>query len=119
MDPQLAVCRLPGHAPVPEWATRPGTFFCATRSQDELSLVCESALIPEDVQRTGPCLAFKVEGPLAFSMVGVLTSLLVPLAEAHISVFVVSTFDTDYVLVRADQRIAATSALKSAGHEFM
>jgi uncharacterized protein len=124
LDRPLAICRLPASSSVPEWAMRPGAFFCAVRAADELSLVCEVALLPggdEIVGRDGegPFLAFRVADPLDFSLVGVLASLLVPMAAAGVSVFVVSTHDTDYVLVREGQRGAATAALTGAGHEFV
>jgi len=118
IETRLGVCRLPADAPLPEWTARPAAFCSATRSPEELSVVCEAALIPEEVQSSGPWTAFKVEDVLPLNMVGVLAALLGPLADAQISVFAVSTFATDYVLVRAEDRVAATHALKGAGHEF-
>ncbi|GAA2803667.1 ACT domain-containing protein [Saccharopolyspora taberi] len=69
-----------------------------------------------DVLVEGPFRALEVEGPLGFSLTGVLTSLLVPLAEADVSVFTLSTFDTDWILVPADAAGAAEAALTAAGH---
>lgn len=114
----LAVCRLPPEAVLPEWATRPGALFSAVRSQEELSVVCEAVLVPESVRREAPFLAIRVIGPLPFALVGVLTSILGPLAAAGISVFVVSSYDTDFVLTRAAERERVTEVLTSAGHEF-
>ena len=119
VDRPLAVCRLPADSATPEWATRPGALFCSVRSGDELSLVCEAPLVPQEIDSEGPFVAMKLEGQLSFALVGVLTSLLVPLADAGISVFVVSTYDTDYVLVKGAQRQQAVTALTGAGHEFV
>jgi hypothetical protein len=116
IDPPLSICRLAGSEELPDWATRPGALFCAVRTANELSIVCEERLVPDGVRREGPFLALKVAGPLALSDVGVLSSLLVPLAEAGISAFVVSSFDTDYVLVSSSQRERAAAALTGPGH---
>jgi hypothetical protein len=88
-----------------------------TRTADELSIVCSAASVPTAVsaQRGFRCL--RVVGPLDFAATGILESLLRPLADAGVSVFVVSTYDTDYVLVRAACLEPAVAALCRAGHE--
>jgi hypothetical protein len=58
-----------------------------------------------------------VAGPLQFSLTGVLAALAVPLAEREVSIFALSTFDTDYLLVKSDQLETAAAALREAGHE--
>lgn len=92
-------------------------FVSVTRTRDELSVVCEAdavrTLSPDSVE-TGWHL-LQVEGPLAFSMTGVLASLSVPLAEAGVSLFAISTFDTDYLLVREGSLEKALDALTGAG----
>ena len=100
---------------IPSWAFR-GAFFSATRTVDELSLVCEEGLVPMGVQHQGGWRLFKVHGPFAFSETGVVASLAVPLAETGISLFTVSTFDTDYLLVPSEKVEGAIAALKKAGH---
>lgn len=95
---RMAVCRLAPDAPVPDWAR--GEFVSVTRTADELSVVCAEAGVPRDVTAERGWRGLKVQGPLDFGLVGVLASLLAPLAEADIPVFVVSTYDTDYILVR-------------------
>ena len=117
LEAPLSVCRLSSADAVPVWATRPGSLFCTVRTPGELSVVCESALVPDGVRREGPFRAFEVQGPLPFSLVGVLSSLLAPITKAGISVFVISTFDTDYVLVPAEAQDQTTLALVAAGHE--
>ena len=117
LEALLSVCRLSSEEAVPAWATQAGSFFGAVRTPGELSLVCESRLVPDGVRQEGPFRAFAVTGPLPFSLVGVLSSLLVPISKAGISVFVMSTFDTDYVLVPAEAQDQTTLALVAAGHE--
>ena len=75
---------------------------------DELTVVCPAASVPADVRREGPFRALAVRGPLDFALTGILASLAAPLADAGISIFALSTFDTDVLLVRADDLPAAT-----------
>jgi hypothetical protein len=112
----FAVCRLDPHARVPEEIGRAG-FSSVTRTPHELSVVCAERLAPEGTrcERGFRCLV--VEGPLPFSAVGILASLAAPLAAAGIPILAVSTFDTDYVLVRQDRLPDAEGALAAAGHE--
>jgi hypothetical protein len=112
----FAVCRLDPNEAVPAWATR-GSFFSVTRTANELSVVCPQQAVPEGVRRESGWRCLRVVGTLDFSLVGVLASLLTPLAEAGVSVFAVSTFDTDYLLVREAGLERAMQALGSAGHD--
>lgn len=111
-----AVVRLPPDAEVPaEALAQP--FHSVTRTPSELSIVCpESAAPPGTQAETGWALLGLV-GPFPFSTVGVLSSVLAPLAAAGVSIFALSTFDTDYVLVKREKLDAATAALVAAGHE--
>lgn len=111
----LAVCRLPAHSAVPAWATD-GPFLSVTKTKEELSIVCLENVVPEGVKREGPWRALKVQGPLDFALTGILASLAQPLAEAKISIFAISTFDTDYLLVKAGDLDRATAALAAVGH---
>ncbi len=86
---------------------------------DELSVVCPQELVPEDVRSEGGWRALKLEGPFEFSEVGVLASVAAPLAEAEVGIFAVSTFDTDYVLVKREQLQPAVAALRGRGHEVL
>ncbi len=114
MPQTLAVCRLAPDDPVPEWAR--GEFVSITRTSDELSIVCSEARVPADVRRERSWRAIRIKGPLDFALTGVLESVAEPLAEAGIPVFVVSTFATDYVLVKQHQLAPAIAALQTAGH---
>ncbi len=109
------VCRLDPQAAVPDWALS-GDFFSITRTTDELSIVCGEVGVPEGVLCERGWAGLKVEGPLAFSLTGVLASLAQPLAEAAISIFVVSTYDTDYLLVKARDLDSAVADLAEAEH---
>lgn len=88
-----------------------------TRTPEELSVVCSEEHVPEGVEAERGWRAFGLEGPLDFSIVGVLASVASPLAAAGISIFAVSTYDTDYVLVKGALLETATAALRKAGHE--
>jgi hypothetical protein len=117
---RLAVCQLAADAPVPSWA-QSGGFFSVTRSVDEVSVVCEEHAwddqrLPDGVRVERGWVALKLEGPFPFSMTGVLASFLQPLAEAKIPIFAISTFDTDYVLVKHEDLERAQKALATAGH---
>jgi len=87
-----------------------------TRTQEELSIVCAEGIVPEGVSCERGWRSLRVRGRIAFSQVGVLSSLVAPLAEGGISVFVVSTYDTDYVLVKQDALSSAQEVLVSHGH---
>ena len=112
---QLAVFRLPGDAAVPEWAMQ-GAFSSITRTPHELSIVTSIAAVPADAQRTsGPWTAFMVHGPLDFALTGILSRIATALARAGVSIFAISTFDTDYVLVPSEDAERARSALTTSG----
>jgi len=112
---RFAISRLAADAPIPNWATQ-GSFFSVTRTGDELSVVCELSHVPAGVQSQPNWRIFKVHGPFVLSEIGVLSALAAPLAKVRISLFAVSTFDTDYLLVAAATLSAATTALEQAGH---
>jgi uncharacterized protein len=112
---RFAISRLAADSPIPEWATR-GPFFSVTRTGDELSVVTELSCVPVGVQAQPGWRVLKVHGPFVLSEVGVLAALAKPLAEAKISLFAVSTFDTDYLLVASETLSAAVTALERAGH---
>ncbi len=112
----FAVCRLPPDAPPPLWMVR-GTFLSVTRSADELSVVTMEDVVPDEVKSEKGWACLKLHGPFPFQLTGILASFIGPLAEAGIPIFVVSTFDTDYVLVKGQDRVRSLKALADAGHE--
>ena len=114
-DEDLVVVRLGPGAEVPPWASS-GSLFSVTATADETSLVCGRAGVPRKARQEGPFTAFAVEGPLDFSLTGVLSTLLAPLATSEIPVFTISTFDTDWILVPAAQAEDAAQEWRRAGH---
>jgi uncharacterized protein len=113
-DP-LAICRLSPAEDVPEWAMM-GEFVSITHTADELSIVCAEEYVPSDVKADREWRALKVEGPLDLALTGILASLANPLAGAQINIFAISTFDTDYLLVKGYNLAYAGEVLRQAGH---
>jgi hypothetical protein len=111
----FAVCRLGVGDPPPAWAFA-GPFAALTRTAEEISVVCPDDAVPEGTRCERGWRCLRVAGTLNLALLGVLASLLVPLAEAGVGVFAVSTFDTDYLLVRAADLGRAAEALRAAGH---
>jgi hypothetical protein len=112
---RLAVCRLAPDAPVPPLPLG-RSLVALTLTPDELSLV-----LPEDAAPAGAAIeagwrALRVAGPLDFSLTGILASLADPLAQAGVSIFAISTYDTDYLLIREVALTEALTALRAAGH---
>lgn len=113
----FAVCRLAPDASIPDWAMFDGLPVSITRTADELSIVCPESQVPIDVQAERGWRCFKILGPLPFSMTGVLASLVAPLADAGISIFAFSTYDTDYVMVKEAMLGPARDVLAADGHD--
>jgi uncharacterized protein len=115
VEGRFAICRLSPESSIPEWALDEH-FFSITRTPGELSIVCPEDRIPEVAHSDTGWQCLKVQGPLDFSMTGVMASLVTPLADAGISVFTISTFDTDYLLIKEKDFERAILALGIAGH---
>jgi hypothetical protein len=116
IEVRLAVCRLDPDSDVPPWADRARGFTSVTRTSDELSVVCAHDDVPEGVPMEGPWRALRVQGPIVMTLIGVVAALADPLADAGISIFAISTFDTDYILVHEPDFEAAVGVLTQAGH---
>jgi hypothetical protein len=112
---RFAIAKLPPTEPLPAWATQ-GDFFSITRTRDEFSIVTLEEHLPATVAANKGWRAFQVQGPINFSEVGILNSLTAPLAEAGISIFAISTHDTDYLLMRDEMIMQAVAVLRAAGH---
>ena len=116
LEGTFVIHRLTSNAQIPTDALS-SYFFAATRTDDELSLVLpDSVKIRSDKSDPGWA-CFKVEGPLEFELVGVLAGISSILAQAGVSIFALSTFDTDYILIKREQVRAAKEALSSAGYQ--
>ncbi len=114
VEGKYGVCRLDKDSRIPDWAYQ-SVFFSLTKTFDELSIVCSQESIPEDIKCERDWKILKVEGILDFSLTGILASISNTLAKAGISIFAVSTYDTDYVLVKDMDFKNAIEALKQAG----
>jgi hypothetical protein len=112
---RLAVCRLAPDAPIPPLPLG-SALVALTLTPDELSLVLPEASAPEGAKIEAGWRALRVAGSLDFSLTGVLASLAEPLARAEVSIFAISTYDTDYLLVRESALATALAALRAAGH---
>ena len=110
-----AICRLANDDAVPDWACSRG-FISLTHTADELSIVCLQDNVPEQIKCERGWRCLQVAGPLDFAQTGILASLTAPLAAASVSIFAISTFDTDYLLVQNTALPHALEALRNAGH---
>lgn len=117
IEGEYSICRLPPDSAMPAWGVRE-PFYSVTATADELSVVCRTPHVPPGVRREDGWKALCVSGPLDFSLTGILAGLANPLAETGISIFAVSTYDTDYLLVRASDFANAVDTLKAAGFAF-
>ena len=112
----FAICRLPADASTPAWA-HAGAFTSITRTGDELSIVCPQAAVPAGVQVEGGWRCLKIEGPFSLQdAIGVVAALATPLAAAEIGIFIISTYDTDYLLLKDAHLARAIEVLAQAGH---
>lgn len=112
----FAICRLSADAAVPDWALR-GSFFSVTSTAEELSIVCPSAQVPSGIVHENGWACLKLHGPFRFFETGILASFIRPLSERAIPIFAVSTFDTDYVLIKQEWVEKAVQALREVGHD--
>jgi hypothetical protein len=115
LEGQFAVCRLPACAPWP--VPRPGPLLSITRTGEETSVVCLRENAPRGARVEDGWRALKLEGPIPFEEIGVLSALSGSLAAAGLSVFAISTFDTDYILVKEERLADALDALRKAGFD--
>jgi hypothetical protein len=116
IEGEFGIARLGPFEPIPPWA-RGDAFSSVTRTAEELSVVCAAAAIPANVRAERGWRVLRVAGTLDFSLTGVLSSIAGPLAAAGVSTFAVSTYDTDYVLVREARLAEAVERLRAAGHD--
>jgi uncharacterized protein len=112
---RLAVCKLGLNEPLPAWAVG-GEFLALVRTPQEVSVVCGETRVPKDALAERGWAAIELAGPFDFALTGILASALNPLAEAGIGIFAISTFDTDWILVKHERLEEAVRALIAAGH---
>ena len=112
---RLAVCRLKADAPLPDWIDE-SDFSSITRTEKELTIVCDEELVASGTTSETGWRCIEVEGPLDFSEIGIVFSLTQPLAEIGVAVFLISTFDTDYLMVKEKDLAKTIDTLTAAGH---
>jgi hypothetical protein len=115
---EYAVCRLPVGARIPTalFEDPKDGVVSVTCTRDEVSIICRADQVPPDATVETPWRCFRVAGEINLALTGILSSLVVPLADARVNIFAFSTFDTDYLLVPAVRVAEAVSALTAAGH---
>jgi len=114
---KYAICTLPNTAPIPDWALTE-TPVSITRTDKELTIVCAQDIIPLELQCDFNWQCFKIDGSFDLNQTGVISSISLPLADAGISIYVISTYDTDYFLVKDHNLQQAISTLSNSGHSF-
>ncbi len=114
----FAVCRLPPDSSVPTWV-KGRSLMAVIRTANELSVVVEQKYVPKAVLAERDWRAIYVKGPLDFSLIGVLASLSETLAAAKVSIFALSTYNTDYLLLKKDNLLTGLNALRDAGHKIL
>jgi len=112
---RTAICRLGPKDEIPSWV-QAGELIAIVRTPEELSIVCDEGSVPGSIKVEKGWRVLKVLGPLDFSQVGVLAAIVLPLAQAGVSIFTISTFDTDYILVKEVNLSLAIHILKNSGH---
>lgn len=113
-----AVCQLSADAPLPDWLPTSG-FVSTTRTPEELSIVCPDSGIPSDIKADRGWVCLKLHGPFPFSLTGILSSFIAPLSANAIPIFAISTYDTDYVLIKQGFGDSALDVLAKAGHTLL
>jgi len=112
---EYAICRLSPNAVIPTWADDTG-FVTISRSEFELSIVCLAKRVPENIQKEDGWTCLRFVGPFAFGATGIVLSVVRPLSEGGLGVFVVSTFDGDHLLLKTGDMSKAARLLGQAGH---
>lgn len=110
------MAQLPPGSPLPAWTTA-GELWAVTSAPGEVSVVTAAQNVPEGVRAEHGWAALRLHGPFPFHLTGILAAVLNPLRDAGVGIFALSTFDTDYVLVKAGRLAEALTALRAAGHE--
>jgi hypothetical protein len=115
MQDKYIICQLPSNSTIPEWGNL-GEIFAVIRTSDELTVVCRETNIPGNVKFESGWRVLKVQGPLEFSQVGVISKLATTLADVDASIFILSTYDTDYILIKDSNLKQAIRALQQVGY---
>jgi hypothetical protein len=112
---KYGICTLPNTAPIPDWALTQ-SLASITRTEKELTIVCRLEILPSQYQSGPNWRCFKIDGSFDLNQIGVISSISSPLADAGISIYVISTYDTDYFLIQEQNLEKTISALSNSGH---
>lgn len=111
---RFSIVRLAGDTAVPNWA-KGSEFLSVTRTAKELSIICDYASVPLDAQSDGPWVCLELLGPFDLALTGIAIQIIRPVSDARIGFLFVTTFDTDYILVKEDSRLDAIHVLEADG----
>lgn len=117
LENEFTIHRFPPFHATPDQVAQSG-FYSVSRTSEELSIVCDSAVCLDSEKSEPGWACIQVIGPLDFSLTGILAHIATVLAASRISLFAVSTFDTDYILVKSEKLPSARKALLAGGYEF-
>ena len=113
LSPGFSVCKIPDLSMV----NFKDDYIFIGKTEEELSLVCDTGHIPDNyTEREDNWKAFKIQGQLDFSLIGILSEITKILADNKIGVFAISTYNTDYILVKEDKLSLAIKSLDGAGY---
>ena len=112
---KYGICTLPNTAPIPDWALTQ-SLASITRTEKELTIVCRLEILPSQYQSDLNWRCFKIDGSFDLNQIGVISSISSPLADAGISIYVISTYDTDYFLIQEQNLEKTISVLSNSGH---
>lgn len=115
---KFAVCRLDKNHAIPEWSEN-DSFYSVTKTMDELSIVCLEKDVPHNIRHENNWRILKIQGPLDFSLIGIIAKISSILAEEKISIFALSTFDTDYILLKDDNIENAVDILNKNNYKII
>ena len=112
---RYGICALPNTAQIPEWALK-ASLVSITRTKKELTIVCRQDVIPSQCQRDLNWRCFRLDGTFDLNQIGVISSISLPLAQNGISIYIISTYNTDYFLVEEEKVEQTISILSGCGH---
>ena len=114
---RYGITRLAADAAIPDWAGGAG-FWAVIRADDEITIVCLQDRIPDGAESSRDWLCLRTIGPFAFDATGIVSSLIAPLSDAGIGVFVVCTYDGEHLLVAERDMVKSVALLEARGHRF-
>lgn len=118
LEDLYSICKLPPNDDIPDWMNI-NKFYSVTKTDEELSILCVQQNIPNDIECEKDWKVLKINSKLDFSLVGVISQISKLLAENSISIFVISTFDTDYICIKEKDLLKSIEILKQAGNIFL